>query len=241
MAIIKSGSFSVVLGGAAQNLNLGFVPSVLTLWNDTKLASGTGVAYAQWLSTMQFTTGTATGLTSSAYIQTLAAGVPTWSKLSATAVSSYVTPAGLEFVPLTGLPPGAVNTNLTITGISKAANAVITATHAFTAADIGVTTVDFHGVVGMTQINTLSGVITAVTSTTSFAVNINSTNFSTWTSGGIANIITGVPPTTQTGFQVYNTPLYNVGFIGVVLGTSLMVTTADVFRYQAVLDTPVTS
>ncbi len=232
MAIIKVGTFSVVLGGAAQNLNLGFVPSVLTLWNDTKIASQTGVAYAQWLSSMA---------DASAYIQTLTAGAPVWSKLTTNGVTPFMTPYGSEYVPLSGLPPGAVSTNLVITGISKAANASITATHAFTAADVGVTTVGFHGVVGMTQINTLTGVIQSVTSTTSFTVNINSLNFSTYVSDGIANIITGVPAVTQTGFQVYNTPLLNVGFIGVKLGTSLMVTTADLFRYEAVLDTPVTS
>jgi hypothetical protein len=130
---------------------------------------------------------------------------------------------------------------LTITGISKAANASITATHAFTSADIGVTTVTFHNVVGMNQINTLSGVIQSVTSTTSFTVNINTTNFTTYVSGGIANIITGVPPVTTSGFQVYNTPLLNVGFTGLTLGSSLMVTTSDVWQYIAMLDSPVTS
>jgi hypothetical protein len=232
MAIIQTGTFSVVLGGAAQNLNLGFVPDVLTLWNDTKLASQTGVAYAQWLSSMA---------NASAYIQTLTGGAPVWSKLTTNGVTPYMTPLGQEYVPLSGLPPGATSTNLTITAISKAANASITATHAFTAADIGVTTVGFHGVVGMTQINTLTGLITDVTSTTSFTVNINSSAFSTYVSGGIANIISGVPAVTQTGFQVYNTPLYNVSIIGVTLGTSLMVTTSDLFRYEAVLNTPVTS
>jgi len=238
MAIIQTGTFTVATGGVAQNLNIGFIPSVLTLWNDSVMISGTGIGYAQWLSSM--TTGT-NAQASSAYIQTFTAGAPVWTKLTANAVTPYITPLGSEYVPLTGLPSGAVNTNLTITAISKAANAVITATHAFTAADIGVTTVTIHGVVGMTQINTLSGIIQSVTSTTSFSVNINSTNFSTYGSGGIANIITGVPPTTQTGFQVYNTPLYNVGFIGVTLGSVLLATTGNYWRYEAVLNTPVTS
>ena len=93
----------------------------------------------------------------------------------------------------------------------------------------------------MTQINTLSGVIQSVTSTTSFTVNINTTNFTTYTSGGIANIITGVPALTTTGFQTYNTPLLNVGFTGLTLGTSVMVTTSDVWQYLALLDSPFTS
>lgn len=233
MAIVRKGTLTVASGGTAQNLNLGFIPSYFKMENKTKIIANTnGVQVAEWWDD---------NANASAYIQTMTAGAPVLSYISSNGVTPYSTPAGLEFVPLTGLPPGAVNTNLTITGISKATNASITATHAFTSADIGVTTVTFHGVVGMTQINGLSGVIQSVTSTTSFTVNINSTNFTTYVSGGIANIITGVPPTTTTGFQVYNTPLNNVGFIGLTLGSSLMVTTNDVWQYLAILDAPFTS
>lgn len=234
MAIVKKGTLTVVTGGTAQNLNLGFIPSYFRAVNKTINTSGTitGVNEFEWWNDMA---------NASAYITTSTTGAPVLSYISTNGVTPYTTPAGLEFVPLTGLPAGAVNTSLTITGISKAANASITATHAFTSADIGVTTVEFHGIVGMTQMNTLSGVIQSVTSTTSFTVNINSTNFTTYVSGGIANIITGVPPTTTTGFQVYNTPLYNVGFIGLTLGTSLMVTTGNVWEYLALLDADFTS
>jgi hypothetical protein len=113
------------------------------------------------------------------------------------------------------------------------------------------------GGIGMTQINTLSGVIQSVTSTTSFTVNINTTGFTAYSSGGIANVITGRPalqggslasgnalgfsplqlPTTQ----VLNTALFNAGGVGLTLGTSLMVTTSDVWEFMASLDTPVTS
>lgn len=234
MAIVRKGTLTVATGGTAQNLNLGFVPSYFRMVNKTIQTSGTitGVTNAEWWDDMA---------NASAYITTYTTGSPVLSYISTNGVTPYVTPQGTEFVPLTGLPPGATNTSLTITGISKAANASITATHAFTSADIGVTTVTFHNVVGMNQINTLSGVIQSVTSTTSFTVNINTTNFSTYVSGGIANIITGVPPYTTTGFQVYNTPLLNVGFIGLTLGTSLMVNTGNVWEYLALLDAPFTS
>lgn len=233
MAINKIGTLTVVSGGAAQNLNLGFVPSYFRMENQTKIVNNTnGVQIVEWWKS---------NANASAYLWTTTSGAPVISYISTNGVTPYITPLGTEYVPLSGLPSGATNTNLTITGISKAANASITATHAFTSADVGVTTVTFHGVVGMTQINTLSGVIQSVTSTTSFTVNINSTNFSTYTSGGIANIITGVPPTTTTGFQTYNTPLLNVGFAGLTLGSSLMVTTSDVWQYQAILDTDITS
>lgn len=234
MAIVKKGTLTVGTGGVAQNLNLGFIPSYFRMVNKTIQTSGTvtGVTNVEWWNDMA---------NASAYITTMTTGSGVLSYITTNGITPYTTPAGLEFVPLTGLPAGAVNTNLTITGISKAANASITATHAFTSADVGVTTVTFHNVVGMTQINTLSGVIQSVTSTTSFTVNINSTNFTTYASGGIANIITGVPPTTTTGFQTYNTPLYNVGFIGLTLGTTLMVNTSDVWQYLALLDADFTS
>lgn len=236
MAIVKNGSLTVVSGGTAQNLDLGFIPTHFSMWNLTKTASTpvAGVVQAQWWP--QMSNGTAMIVTS-----TVTTGAMAWSLLATNGVTPYTTPVGTEFVPLSGLPSGATNTNLTITGISKAANASITATHAFTTADIGVTVVTFHGVVGMNQINTLSGVIQSVTSTTSFTVNIDTTNFSTYTSGGIANVITGVPPSTTSGFQIYNTPLVNLGFKGLTLGSSLMVTTNDVWLYEAVLDSAVTS
>ncbi len=233
MAIVKKGTLTVVAGGTAQNLNLGFIPSYIRMENKTKIIGNTnGVQIVEWYDDMA---------NASAYLWTTTSGAPVITYISTNGFTPYSTPAGLEYVPLSGLPAAAVNTNLTITGISKAANASITATHAFTAADIGVTTVTIHNVVGMNQINTLSGLIQSVTSTTSFTVNINSTNFSTYGSGGIANIISGVPPTTTTGFQVYNTPLLNVGFTGLTLGTSLMVTTSDVWQYVAMLDAPFTS
>jgi hypothetical protein len=230
MAIVKVGTITAT--GSAFNLNLGFVPSYFKLWNDTIIASGTGVGYSEWLSSMP---------NASAYITTYTAGAAVVTKITSNGFTPYFPPLGTEFVPLTGLPAGATNTNLTITGISKAANASITATHAFTAADIGVTTVTIHGVLGMNQINTLSGVIQSVTSTTSFTVNINSTNFSTYTSGGIANVITGVPPSTTTGFQIYNTPLYNTGFIGITVGSTVAGSSTNVLRYVAFLDASFTS
>lgn len=249
MAIIKNGSFSVVTGGTAQNLNLGFTPTRFTMWNQTLTTAtpSAGVVQAIWVPVLS--NGTAWIDTS-----TVTTGAIARSLLATNGVTPYSTPLGSEWLPLYGLPSGATSTNLTITGISKAANASITATHAFTAADIGITTVTFHNVVGMTQINTLSGVVQSVTSTTSFTVNINSTAFSTYSSGGQANIITGVPAYTQfpstppaligsasAGFQVQNTPLYNSAFMGLTLGTSLMVNTSDVWYYEAVLDAPFTS
>jgi hypothetical protein len=235
MAIVKVGTLTVATGGAAQNLNLGFVPSYFRMTNQTKIptfASTAGLVIVEWYNFMP--NASANLWTTSSTDGTI--------KLTYTATNG-ITPItaasqqGTEFVP-TNMT---TNTNLTITGISKAAQASITATHPFTSADIGVTTVTFHGINGMTQMNTLSGVVQSVTSTTSFTVNINSTSFSTWTSGGIANVITGQPASETVGFQIFNTPLYNTSIIGLTLGSTLMVTTADVWDYTAFLDASFTS
>jgi hypothetical protein len=85
-----------------------------------------------------------------------------------------------------------VNTEtLVITGISQAASAVVTAVNYFTPADYGVTMVTFSAVVGMVEINGLTGTVTAASPTT-FTVNINSTGFTAYTSGGIATYTLGV-------------------------------------------------
>lgn len=239
MAIVKKGTLSVTLGGAAQNLALGFIPSRFIAECKTKIIANTnGVQRFEWWNDMA---------NASAYIETMTSGAPVLTYISSNGVTPYI-PSDSTIYPAS---------NLTITGISKAANASITATHAFTSNDVGVTVVSFHNVVGMTQINTLSGVIQSVTSTTSFTVNINSTNFTTYTSGGIANIVTGIPalqggqissgnapgfPPAQTNTsQILNAPLYNTGFLGLTLGSSLMVTTSDVWQYMAYLDTDITS
>lgn len=231
MAILRTGTFTTAASGVAQVLNLGFVPSYIQATNQTTTAGGTGLFQFSWYNTMA---------NASAYTITTS-GTPVFALLTTNGVTPYQTPLGTEWVPLVGLPSGATSTALTITGISKAVNASITATHAFTDADVGVTTVTISGVKGMSQINTLRGVIQSVTTTTSFTVNINSTTFSAYASGGQANIITGVPPYTTQGFQIFNTPQSNNSIVGLTLGTSLMVTAEDVWQYQAFLDAPFTS
>lgn len=239
MAIVRKGTLTVGTGGVAQNLVLGFTPSYFRMMNKTKIIANTNaVQIVEWWDDMA---------NASAYLYTTTSGAPVLTYISSNGVTPYSTADASLYV----------STNLTITGISKAANASITATHAFTSADIGVTTVSFHGIVGMTQMNTLSGVIQSVTSTTSFTVNINSTAFTTYGSGGIANIVTGsptlmggvasstqaagFPPSQATTTGVLNTALFNNGTMGITLGTSLMVNTSDVWQYIAELDAPFTS
>ncbi|MDT4857248.1 chp_TIGR02217: family protein [compost metagenome] len=84
----------------------------------------------------------------------------------------------------TGLVTLAANKTRSVTGITQASQAVISvgAGHPFVVGDSVVPT----GVLGMTQINGLRALVTAVTSTT-ITVAINSTTFSAYTSAGTVN------------------------------------------------------
>jgi hypothetical protein len=84
---------------------------------------------------------------------------------------------------ITGRVTFAANKTRSITGITKAASAVVTVgSHTFVVNE----SVYFSGNAGMTEINGLRGTITS-TDATHITVNINSTAFSTWTSGGTVN------------------------------------------------------
>ena len=84
---------------------------------------------------------------------------------------------------ITGRVTFAANKSRVITAITQAANAVVTVgAHTFAVNE----SVYFAGVVGMTQINGLRGVITAIAATT-ITVNVNSTAFGVYSSGGTVN------------------------------------------------------
>lgn len=81
----------------------------------------------------------------------------------------------------------ALATSKTITGISKASEAVITATHDYSIGDY----ILIEAVGGMTQINDRVIRVKAISTTVSFTCEgINSTNWTTYTSGGTAKKIT---------------------------------------------------
>ena|ERR1700728_1963591 len=103
------------------------------------------------------------------------------------------------------------NTIRTITGITKGLNASVTFTGAgFTQADVGLTYVMFQQVQGMDQINGLPAMILAVPSSNTFNCNVDTTNFFAYTGGGVINILTGQPPVTTQGQQIFNTPFENI-------------------------------
>ena len=246
MSILKTGTLTVVAGGVAQNLNLGFVPSKFYMRNDTILVSGTVTGVVEvWYD--EYMAGLSTPYN---VIDTCTAGVPAISRLAATTTGITPVQTSDEFlyvpnqqpyIDTTRVPMGA-STNLRVTDISNAANASVTATHSFTSADIGVTVVTFHIVArdSMIQINGLSGVIQSVTSTTSFTVNIDTTNFTDFNGARaeVANVITGAPANTLYGNVSLPTAEANLGFVGLHLGTSVMVNTGDVWYYEAILNSP---
>lgn len=93
------------------------------------------------------------------------------------------TPAMWSVSTTTGLVTFAANKTRSVTGITQAASAVVTVgAHTFVVGE----SVHFASVAGMTQINGLRGTISATGGTT-ITVSINSTAFSTYTSGGTVN------------------------------------------------------
>lgn len=99
----------------------------------------------------------------------------------------------------------------TVTNITRDSQAMVTApNHGFTSLDQGVTFLCFKQVEGMRQINGLDCLIQKVIDTNTFTVNINTTNFYDYLSGGVIIVDSGQPPIEQSGFQVFNTPFQNI-------------------------------
>lgn len=98
-----------------------------------------------------------------------------------------------------------------ITGITRDSVAKVTcAAYPFTAQDQGVTSITFKQVKGMIQINGITAKIQQVLDSSHFTVNVNTTSFAPYSSGGVICIDTGQPPVEQQGFQYFNTPFQNI-------------------------------
>ena len=98
-----------------------------------------------------------------------------------------------------------------ITNITKDSRATVTVpNHGFTTTDQGQTFLGFKQVQGMIQINGLNALIQTVLDVNNFTVNIDSTNFHSYVSGGVCITDSGSPPVSKQGFQVFNTPFQNI-------------------------------
>lgn len=111
--------------------------------------------------------------------------------------STEIRIADWSVVTTTGRITLAANIGHAITGISKASSAVVTlGAHTYvTGMSVG-----FKSVSGMTQINGLRGLITSYDATT-ITVNINSSAFSVYTSGGETNTAPQTGETVSCGFE----------------------------------------
>ena len=99
----------------------------------------------------------------------------------------------------------------TITGITKDSIATVTVVaHGFDSTDVGTTFICFKQVTRMTQINGLNALILSVIDADHFTVNINTTNFYAYGSGGVIIVDTGLPSTQTAGFQTFNRPFQNI-------------------------------
>lgn len=117
-------------------------------------------------------------------------------------------------IPPSVTPPSPnewLNTLRTVTAITNDSVAQVTCpNHGFTSQDQGVTTVMFLQVQGMRQINGVPGRIQSVLNSNQFTVNVNTTNFYPYSSGGVISIDTGSPAVQQASFQYFNTPFQNI-------------------------------
>lgn len=75
---------------------------------------------------------------------------------------------------------------ITITAITKAFKAEVTGTHSLARGD----RVIFASIVGMTELNGQTATVLAVTSTTSFVIDVDTRAYGTWTSAGTATPVT---------------------------------------------------
>jgi len=231
MAIVKV--LKVISTGTTMDINLGFIPSRLDIVDLTTFENDVTdeIASAQWYA----------GMPNDSALITACATFATTPAVEPVMLVNYATTGGVTPFQSSDSTLWKETVRF-ISAISKAAQAQVTSTaHGFTAADVGVTTVTFSGVLGMSQINTLRGVIQSIVSADAFTVNINSSSFGTYVSGGQVNVITGIPPFTQQGYQIFNTPQKNNGFIGVILGDNVTGVAGDILFITAFLDADFTS
>jgi len=217
MAQYRTGTFTSPGTAAAQTIELGFEPSSFKLTNYTGWATATVVSEAQFFQGMA---------DAHALIKTVAT--------DADVTGVYQVPSILTTNGFTPFSTGGdwATTQATISNATQANPCVITAnSHGFSTGD----TVTISGVVGMVQLNTNRYIITVINAN-SFSLSdlfgnpVDSTAFSAYTSGGIANKISS--DSTPPGLQ------QDEGSAGIILGTSLFRNNADVFYWEAWLETP---
>ncbi|MFE1815634.1 DUF2460 domain-containing protein [Metapseudomonas otitidis] len=135
------------------------------------------------------------------------------------AVGSAVHPTAMWSVDAnTGIVTFAANKTRSIAGITKASSAVLTVgSHTFTVGE----SVFISGVSGMTQINNLRALVTAI-DTTTITVAINSTAFGTWTSGGTVQTQPQVSETVTAGCYYHIPMRFDADLSGTFIGPNVI-------------------
>jgi len=207
MARLSTGTITST--GAAHNLDLGFTPDYIIVENYTNYGTPANgeILKASW----QF--GMADAY---AFIETFDNTGGALGTLSTLATTNGFTPYETASASLF------TSTVKTITAISQAAEAVVTiATHGLAVGDVFTIT----QVVGMIEINRLRAKVTYVADANNVWINVDTTGFTAYVSGGKGNVISDL--------------VENVGEKGITLGTSVVGANLDVLYYRAFLNDPI--
>lgn len=219
MSQYRFGTFTSPATAAAQTITLGFEPSSFKLTNYTGFDTDTVVSEAQYFD----------GMTAGyALIKT----TTTDSDL----VGKYQAPSILTSNGFTVFSTGGswTNTIIGITDVSSGNPGIVTtaSAHGYSDGDI----VTLSGIVGTTQLNTVRVNVIVKDSDEFYLYDlfgnpIDTTVMGTYVSGGECNLISS-SATTPVGLQ------QDEGSAGIILGTSLFRNNADVFYWEAWLQTP---
>jgi hypothetical protein len=237
MSQYRTGSFTST--GAAVTLPLGFIPDKVNVYNLTVLEvnppNDASPAQSFWIK----------GMPSPSAVQTIyTAGVP---------AVSYATTNGISTVDL-----GAdwQSTQYVITGITKANPGVVTVssispTNTLTLVNGMIVTIS--GVLGMTQVNTNRYVVANISGSTFqlydlFGNPVDTSGFGTFAMtnpNAMANQISypATAPTIGPNGQIIaqgNPPgnQYDIGYMGIILGTALVGDSTDSIWWEAITATP---
>jgi len=224
MATIRK--FRLTSGGAAYNLNVGFVPDTVTVWNETKWATdgqkcefywhkGMTAAYA--LSEVADDTGiNRTIETSNGFTEYDASSITDISR-AVTAVSK----ATNGIVTITG----SVGATAAASGAWFGIDQVTSSTKPF--AD----SVKFDDIGGMTELNALAPIrIKSWLSATTFSLDLDTTDYTTFAAGTARNQVMNV-----------STDVKDSGFKGITLGSTVMCNSSDVLSIECVMSDSYTS
>ena len=192
---MKSRSFSLTSGGAAYNLIVGFAPTKVRILNKTKFATDNTNVEAQW------SEGMANGY---AYMRKTGDGEVNSVIITSDGVTRYNASNFAE-------------NKYTITGISAATQAVVTATNTASVGDY----VYISAVVGMVEINNAHYKVVAASSS-AITLDVDSSAFTAYASAGVA--------------QNVSANQKDNGGAGITLGTSVVGVDGDVMEVYCELD-----